>query len=731
MVNEPSVLDYFKSIFTFSRGRILKIPGGELEKGTENKSGEVKGASREILDLGVTERLDTAPRIEAEPLPQAVLVSIPWLCFAVLGLALLAQRSLEPNPERTWTIGGVLYLLAAIALVLAIWRGEWVVAPLPSGERRSDPLTVRQIPLWFGIVFIFLAFLTFGGNRFTSLNVSLWLAGLALISSAFWLPGSQPRPGGLRLRVFLDRKQWGLSISRWALLLLGAALLAIFFRVYRLGQVPPEMVSDHAEKLLDVWDVLHGQTSIFFPRNTGREAFQMYLTAAVIQLLGTGYTFLSLKIGTVLGGLLTLPYIYLLGEEVGRRRIGLFAMVFAGIAYWPNVISRIALRFTLYPLFFAPTLYYFLRGLRTSNRNDFILAGLFLGIGLHGYSPFRFVPIVILVGIALYLLHRQSSGRRMQVVFYLILLGLVALVVFLPLLRYALSNPDMFSYRALTRLGIVERPFPGSPLLIFLKNLWNALTMFFWDNGEVWVISVTHRPALDIVSAALFFLGVVYLLTRYVRQRHWLDIFLIVSIPLLMMPSILSLAFPAENPSLNRTAAALVPVFLIVGIALDGLLTTLETHFTSGRGRVFAWGFGILLLFIAAMQNYGLVFTQYQRVYELSSWNSSEMAQVIRSFAESVGDVDSAYVVAYPYWVDTRLIGFSAGYPTKDFALWPEHFVDTLANRRAKLFVIYLQDQTSLDALKSMYPQGQLHLHPSRVETKDFWLFFVPATQGT
>jgi len=255
--------------------------------------------------------------------------------------------------------------------------------------------------------------------------------------------------------------------------------------------------------------------------------------------------------------------------------------------------------------------------------------------------------------------------------------------------------------------------------------------MFFWDNGEVWVISVTHRPALDIVSAALFFLGVVYLLTRYVRQRHWLDIFLIVSIPLLMMPSILSLAFPAENPSLNRTAAALVPVFLIVGIALDGLLTTLETHFTSGRGRVFAWGFGILLLFIAAMQNYGLVFTQYQRVYELSSWNSSEMAQVIRSFAESVGDVDSAYVVAYPYWVDTRLIGFSAGYPTKDFALWPEHFVDTLANRRAKLFVIYLQDQTSLDALKSMYPQGQLQLHPSRVETKDFWLFFVPATQGT
>src|SRR3990170_2036214 len=267
MVNEPSVLDYFKSIFTFSRGRILKIPGGELEKGTENKSGEVKGASREILDLGVTERLDTAPRIEAEPLPQAVLVSIPWLCFAVLGLALLAQRSLEPNPERTWTIGGVLYLLAAIALVLAIWRGEWVVAPLPSGERRSDPLTVRQIPLWFGIVFIFLAFLTFGGNRFTSLNVSLWLAGLALISSAFWLPGSQPRPGGLRLRVFLDRKQWGLSISRWALLLLGAALLAIFFRGFRRDRVLAKRHFPHSAAVYALSSLFRSHAILFPTRS--------------------------------------------------------------------------------------------------------------------------------------------------------------------------------------------------------------------------------------------------------------------------------------------------------------------------------------------------------------------------------------------------------------------------------------------------------------------------------
>jgi 4-amino-4-deoxy-L-arabinose transferase-like glycosyltransferase len=280
------------------------------------------------------------------------------------------------------------------------------------------------------------------------------------------------------------------------------------------------MISDHAEKLLDVWDVLHGQTRIFFPRNTGREAFQMYLTAGVIGLIGTGYTFLSLKIGTVLFGILTLPFIYLLGVEIANRRVGLIALAFAGIAYWPNIISRIALRFTFYPFFFAPALYFFLRGIRSSNRNYFILAGLFVGVGLHGYSTYRIVPIIFILAAGLYLLHRQSIGFRKEAILGLLLMGLISLLVFLPLLNYSLANPGNFSYRTLTRIGTIERAYPGSPLHIFLDNLWDAMTMFAWDNGEVWVLSVTDRPALDIVSGALFYLGFGLLLIRYIRRCH-------------------------------------------------------------------------------------------------------------------------------------------------------------------------------------------------------------------
>jgi hypothetical protein len=66
-----------------------------------------------------------------------------------------------------------------------------------------------------------------------------------------------------------------------------------------------------------------------------------------------------------------------------------------------------------------------------------------------------------------------------------------------------------------------------------------------------------------------------------------------------------------------------------------------------------AWAAGILLITWSAAQNFDLVFNQYQRNYELSAWNTSEIGQVIRDFSGSLGNSESAFVLAYPYWVDT------------------------------------------------------------------------------
>jgi len=216
------------------------------------------------------------------------------------------------------------------------------------------------------------------------------------------------------------------------------------------------------------------------------------------------------------------------------------------------------------------------------------------------------------------------------------------------------------------------------------------------------------------------------LLVRYIRQRTWQDLFLLLSVPLLMLPSILSLAFPEENPALNRGAGAMVPVFLIIAISFDGLISAIKRRASPGAGSTFAYGLALLLVFLSVLGNYELVFHQYKRAYELSSWNTSEMGKLVHDFGDMYGSTETAYVVPYPYWVDTRLVGMNAGDPTRDYAIPPEQIVGTLADSRPKMFLVHPEDQTNLDLLRQLFPQGNVATYESQVG-KNFYVYMVPS----
>ncbi len=640
---------------------------------------------------------------------------LPWRMLGALLLALFAQAQLEPPQPRIPLALG----LYALALGLAFWAyfaDKWQLPSLRPVQFRSDPLSLRLIPLLLSVGLTLAAFIDLSNDLFTWHNVLLWLAAIGAFIWAMWI--RVPREEQTPLTPEARRKA-----LIWTGLLMGTAALLLFFRLYRIDSIPSEPFSDHAEKILDVYEITTGNTLIFFPRNTGREAIQMYWTLLVATVFDTGFSFLSLKLGTALLGILTLPFVYLLGREWGGARVGFFALFLFGIAYWPNVIARIGLRFPLYPLFAAPTLFFLLRGLRTRDRNDFLWTGLFLGLGLHGYSPFRFVPFVVVAAFALYLLHAQSKGARKQAIGWLTLIVILSVIVFLPLARYWVENPESFSFRAFSRLGDVETPLPGPAWQIFFSNLWNGLRMFNLDDGEIWVNSIPHRPALDIVTGALFVIGAVFVLVRYVRRRDWRDLFLLTAVPLMIMPSVLSLAFPGENPALNRAGGAAIPVMLIAALALDGLVT----GFGSGKRReILGWGLAGVLLAASSAQNYNLVFNVFDTQFKGGAWNTSEMGMVISDFRAEYGETDTLWIVPFPYWVDTRLPGVWAGIPNRDFALFKEDLARSLDAPFPKLFIYWPQDSETEAILEGLYPQGTIRRYASKVDpSKDFMIYFV------
>lgn len=710
-LGEPSVLDYVKSLFRFRNGERIQIP--------EFVEDEYTTASFRVAEA----QPEIAPAVQPETLqPASVPTGFPWRSVLAFVLALIGQRLFEP-PATMSPLGYGFYIGALILLGWAIRRGEWTLPPLARSSEASDPLYYHPLLSLASVILIIWSFVIFSNNLFTIPNVLVWVVATAAFVRAFWLKQPKQSIPSVEAASFLQR-------HGWTILLIAATALVFLFRFYKTVSVPPEPFSDHAEKILDVYDISQGQTHIFFIRNTGREAFQMYWTLLVSWIFGTGLSFLSLKLGTAILGFLTLPFMYLLGKEIGGRRVGLFAFLMAGIGYWPNVISRVGLRFPLYPLFAAPTLFFLIRGLRTRNRNDFLLSGLFLGLGLHGYSPFRIVPFVVVTAFVLYWLHDQSKGARKDAGIWLVMLALTSLFVFMPLLRYWSEHSAEFSFRAMSRLSGVETPITQPVWQIFISNVWRAFRMFNFDDGEIWVHSVTHRPALDVISAAFFVIGFVLVLVRYIRNRHWLDLFLLVSIPILLLPSILSLAYPGENPALNRAGGAYIPAFLLAAMALDGLVSAIGWE----RRRAFvSYGLLGILLLLSARQNYDLVFHQYYNAFRAGSWNTSDMGREIKQFEQEYGRTDNVWVVPYPYWVDTRLPAVWAGIPNRDLAMWPENLPGTVELPGPKLFIVKANlddlngnDQESLDVLESLYPNGQVSLFDSDVPGHDFWIFTVP-----
>ena len=100
---------------------------------------------------------------------------------------------------------------------------------------------------------------------------------------------------------------------------------------------------------------------------------------------------------------------------------------------------------------------------------------------------------------------------------------------------------------------------------------------------------------------------------------------------------------------------------------------------------------------------------------------------MVRGFADSVGDMNRAYHVAYPHWADTRNIAINAGDITWRNAILDIQQARSHVNDPApKLYLLHVDDQKSLAFLQSLFPEGQVRRFRSKTPGKDFLIFFVP-----
>jgi hypothetical protein len=659
--------------------------------------------------------------------------------------------------------GLILYALAVLILLIGLWRDKrFQAASLPDGIERLGPsprpssLPQHQRRLWrwlllpFALLNAIFAFLAASDNTYRWYGVLTWLLAVAFFLIIFWERTSE-RP--LWQRLGFGRTGWLLGWT--ALALIAVILLGFWFRFWQLADLPPEMTSDHVEKLLDVHDLVTGKRPIFFVRNTGREPWQFYWTLALIRLFDLETKFFALKLGTTIVGLLMLPGVYLLGRELFDRWVGLWATLFAAVASWPVILSRIGLRFPFAPAVTAWSLLFLLRGLRYGRRNDFLLLGLSLGIGLHGYTAFRAMPLAIVVCWMLALIIRPSSLTIQPRPFLrnALLAVLIAVVVFIPLGRFSLEHPDDFWRRSVSRMVDPLHPIPDSPLVTLGKNLLNLALMFHWRGDDVWVNTLAYAPILDPLLGGLLILGLVVLFWRALRLRDPLSPLLLIAGVILLLPSALSLAYPVENPSVVRAGGAIPVVMIIAALPVGlgwrhGLLALRaespgERPGPRGSANVRLRNWQRLLMITSALAlaiaviavNHQRYFHNYREQYRLNALNTTEIAAAIRGFVESGGDASNAWIIAWPYWIDTRGVGIELGDPPWNNVILEAEELEEQASAvqgaidaRPRFYVLHPQDAESLEQLRSLFPRGWPSLYISHYPSRDFVMYYVPRT---
>ncbi len=411
--------------------------------------------------------------------------------------------------------------------------------------------------------------------------------------------------------------------------------LAAALRLYQLGVVPPGFQFDEAFNAIDARAVLAGNRPLFLPANAGREVVYTYVQAALIRFFGLNVW--TLRLASALFGILAVPVAYILLRIVLRRdsrRIALFTSLTLAISLWHIHFSHYGIRVIMMPVIFSLAFgaYWLGHHAPTPRRRiaAYAVSGLFIGLSVWTHPTGRLAPFVPIL-CTLWLLWRNPNARAAGLRLHpdsplggLLLTGIIAFVVFLPLGIEFYRHPEFFVGHASEVSIFAERVSGDSPLSTLAANILHVLGMFSVAGDWEWTHNLAGRPVFDLLMAAAFFVGAgiwALRLGRAVRSRP--DgksgasepdadaLFLFFAWTLVMLlPSVLSEA----APNYSRTLPSLPALFLAAGLGLAWISHLQRPHQYAGVAAA-----ALILLYSGyrAVYDYFVVFPDRQEVYYL------------------------------------------------------------------------------------------------------------------
>jgi 4-amino-4-deoxy-L-arabinose transferase-like glycosyltransferase len=345
---------------------------------------------------------------------------------------------------------------------------------------------------------------------------------------------------------------------------------ALFIRSYHIGSLPPGVYPDEAVNGVDAITANANHSwKMFYENNNGREGLFMNLIALSFSLFGISVA--SFKMWSILFGTLTVLGMILLGEELfASRRAGIIAGFLTATSFWAINFSRIGFRAIMLPFVLVFTIFFLIRGIQKKKIIDYVLAGIFFGLGVHTYIAFRIAPLILVVLLVAFILARKRFlATHWKEIFAF---TAAAVIVALPMLLDFYHHPDHFSGRT-SQVSVFNPEVNQGHLLLTLgKTFGLSLAQYNFFGDQNWRHNIPPWPEIFPTISIFFLAGFLYfiyeffaLIWRRIRFRERDDRLILVSLLLAwFFAMLLPEAISAEGLPHALRAIGTMPVALLL-----------------------------------------------------------------------------------------------------------------------------------------------------------------------
>ncbi len=472
--------------------------------------------------------------------------------------------------------------------------------------------------------------------------------------------------------------------SKQKIAFLGIVILAIFFRLFLIDQLPGGLFPDEAANGLDINSMQQGDLQPFYERGNGREALFFYMLWGSVELFGktpfahhlmSGLVGLAVVITTFF---LTRRLVLSMDENDNKERanwIALLAMLFVATSSWHIVLSRTAFRANTIPLFASLTFYFLLATVQaktTAKRYWLALAfGASFALGFYTYIAYRILAPLLVILIAWPLLvDIFKTPRFVQIKKYFtpsLLAGLAFVVVIFPIAHYFYTHSGSFVGRS-GQVSVFNPELNQGDLVgtILQVTGW-SMRAYFWGGDLNWRHNISGEPFLSVIISPFFALGALlmiwfairYAIAPHKRARDWGYFLLAGWFSSMMLPVITT----AEGIPHGLRAIGTIPaVFIITALGLYWVVEKaheISNHYwpmlAPWKQQFILFLKGLLIAsFVAALTSQAYI------LYFVEAANSPEYAYSFRSDLTAVsiwlnenGNKNDTYLVLDKFSVQT------------------------------------------------------------------------------